>query len=67
MLSDFGKRIFFPRGILAQAAEAKQKAKRFNATIAWALGLPLDHVITSPSKRPFTVADKGRPLTHLFA
>jgi aspartate/methionine/tyrosine aminotransferase len=33
MLSDFGKRIFFPRGILAQAAEAKQKGKRFNATI----------------------------------
>ena len=33
MLSDFGKRIFFPRGILAQAAEAKQKGKRFNVTI----------------------------------
>jgi aspartate/methionine/tyrosine aminotransferase len=33
MLSDFGKRIFFPKGILAQAAEAKQKGKRFNATI----------------------------------
>ncbi len=33
MLSDFGKRIFFPKGILAQAAEAKQKAERFNVTI----------------------------------
>jgi aspartate/methionine/tyrosine aminotransferase len=33
LLSDFGKRIFFPKGILAQAAEAKQKAKRFNVTI----------------------------------
>ena len=33
MLSDFGKRIFFPKGILAQAAEARQKAKRFNVTI----------------------------------
>ncbi len=33
MLSDFGKRIYFPKGILAQAAEAKQKGKRFNATI----------------------------------
>jgi aspartate/methionine/tyrosine aminotransferase len=33
MLSDFGKRIFFPKGILAQAAEAKQKGKRFNVTI----------------------------------
>jgi uncharacterized protein (DUF1501 family) len=29
----------------------------FNATIAHALGLPLDHVLYSPSKRPFTVAD----------
>jgi aspartate/methionine/tyrosine aminotransferase len=33
MLSAFGKRIFFPKGILAQAAEAKQKGKRFNVTI----------------------------------
>ena len=38
-----------------------------NATIGYALGLPLDQVIYSPSKRPFTVADKGEPLTHLFA
>jgi uncharacterized protein (DUF1501 family) len=38
-----------------------------NATIGYALGLPLDQVIFSPSKRPFTVADKGQPLTHLFA
>lgn len=39
----------------------------FNATIAHALGLPLDKVLTSPSGRPFTVADKGKPLTALFA
>jgi uncharacterized protein (DUF1501 family) len=39
----------------------------FNATIAYALGLPLDQVIYSPSKRPFTVADKGKPLVDLFA
>ncbi|MCB1209412.1 MAG: DUF1501 domain-containing protein [Verrucomicrobiales bacterium] len=38
-----------------------------NATIGFALGLPLDNVIYSPSKRPFTVADKGKPLDHLFA
>ncbi len=38
----------------------------FNATIAYALGLPLDHVLYSPSKRPFTVCDKGRPLVGLF-
>ena len=38
----------------------------FNATIAYALGLPLDKVISSPSGRPFTVADKGKPITALF-
>lgn len=38
----------------------------FNATIAYALGIPLDQVLYSPSKRPFTVADKGQPLTSLF-
>tara|TARA_R110002096_G_scaffold67332_8_gene163354 strand:- start:10988 stop:12295 length:1308 start_codon:yes stop_codon:yes gene_type:complete len=38
----------------------------FNATIAYALGLPLDHVLYSPSMRPFTVADKGKPLASLF-
>jgi len=38
----------------------------FNATIAYALGLPLDKVITAPNGRPFTVADKGQPLVDLF-
>ena len=33
MLSEFGKRLFFPKGILAQSAEAKEKAHRFDATI----------------------------------
>jgi aspartate/methionine/tyrosine aminotransferase len=33
MLSPLGKRLYFPKGILSQTAEAKQKAKRFNATI----------------------------------
>lgn len=33
MLSALGKRLYFPKGILAQSAEAKSKAKRFNATI----------------------------------
>ena len=38
----------------------------FNATIAYALGLPIDKVVYSPSGRPFRIADKGRPLTALF-
>lgn len=33
MLSDLGRRLFFPKGILAQSAEAKEKAKRYDATI----------------------------------
>ena len=37
MLSPFGKRVFFPKGILSQSAEAKEKAHRFNATIGIAL------------------------------
>ncbi len=39
----------------------------FNATIAYALGIPIDQVLYSPSKRPFTVAHKGEPVLDLFA
>ncbi|MBI3920818.1 MAG: phosphoenolpyruvate carboxykinase (GTP) [Armatimonadetes bacterium] len=37
MLSQLGKRMYLPKGIVSQAAEAQQKAKRFDATIgiAW--------------------------------
>ncbi len=52
MLSKLGKQLYFPKGILTQSAEAKQKAKRFNATIGEArelhhsMGLPAitDHL-----------------------
>lgn len=33
MLSPMGKALFFPKGILSQSAEAKEKAHRINATI----------------------------------
>src|SRR5690554_6612956 len=36
MLSDVGRRMFFPKGIVAQSAEAGQKATRFNATVGMA-------------------------------
>ena len=36
------------------------------ATIAYALGLPLDQVTYSPSMRPFTVCDKGQPIMGIF-
>ncbi len=38
-----------------------------NATIAYALGLPLNDVLYSPSGRPFTVAHKGEPLFDVLA
>ncbi|HEY2573017.1 MAG TPA: DUF1501 domain-containing protein [Verrucomicrobiaceae bacterium] len=47
-------------------AEGKLTPPDFNATIAYAMGLPLDQVLYSPSKRPFTIADKGQPITAIF-
>jgi aspartate/methionine/tyrosine aminotransferase len=43
MLSDLGKRFYFPKGIISQSAEAKAKAHRFNATIGIATekGIPM--------------------------
>ena len=51
----------------AKILEKPVKVQDFNATIAYALGLPLDQVLYSPSMRPFTVADKGQPVVDLFA
>lgn len=39
----------------------------FNATIAAALGLNYDEVIMSPTRRPFKIADKGKPVAAVFA
>lgn len=50
-----------------EVVEDKMRIQDFNASIAFALGLPLDHVMYSPSKRPFTIADKGQPIPNLFA
>jgi len=50
----------------AEVVENKVSVPDLNATIGYALGLPLDQVLYSPSKRPFTVADKGQPITALF-
>ena len=36
LLSDFGKRFYFPRGIALQSVEASRHAHRFNATIGMA-------------------------------
>lgn len=47
MLSDMGKELFFPKGILTQSAEAKEKAHLINATIG--IAKEADHVMSLPS------------------
>lgn len=39
----------------------------FIATIGYAMGIDLDEVIYSPTRRPFTFANEGEPVTKLFA
>ena len=43
LLSGYGKRIFFPKGIVAQTAEANKRAHRYNATAGMAFneGVPM--------------------------
>ena len=43
MLSSKGKNLYFPKGILSQGAEAKEKASKYNATIGIATedGVPM--------------------------
>lgn len=43
------------------------KPADLNATIAYALGLPLNDVQYSPSGRPFTIAHKGQPLFDILS
>jgi hypothetical protein len=50
-----------------EVADAAVSIQDFNATIAHALGVPLDEVVTSPDGRPFRVADKGEAVLELFA
>jgi hypothetical protein len=38
----------------------------FNATIAHALGIDHQQVLMSPTRRPFTIADKGKPVAAVF-
>lgn len=38
----------------------------FNATIGYALGLPLEDIVPAPNGRPFKLADKGKPVIEVF-
>lgn len=51
----------------SKVVEGLTTPQDFNATIGYALGLPVDQVIISPSGRPFTIADKGKPVVDLFS
>ncbi|MCB9891196.1 MAG: DUF1501 domain-containing protein [Planctomycetes bacterium] len=50
-----------------EIVEGRVTVPDFNATIAHALGLPVDHILYSASGRPFTVAHKGQPVKEVFA
>ncbi|WP_103680737.1 aminotransferase class I/II-fold pyridoxal phosphate-dependent enzyme [Alkalispirochaeta sphaeroplastigenens] len=54
LLSDLGKRMFFPKGIVAQSAEARERGVRFDATVGMAyekgepMTLPMIRDLTHP-------------------
>ncbi len=39
----------------------------FHATIAWAAGLPIEQEMITPSGRPMTIGNKGKPAMGVFA
>jgi aspartate/methionine/tyrosine aminotransferase len=51
MLSAYGRRLYFPKGIISQTAEAKRKAHRFNATIGIATEADGPMALASISKQ----------------
>ena len=55
LLSDFGREIYYPKGILSQAAEAKKKAHKFNATLG----------IATDSKGPLSLPSFDRYFNNL--
>jgi uncharacterized protein (DUF1501 family) len=50
-----------------EVADKQATPQDFLSTIGYAMGLPVDEVVMSPSNRPFTVGDKGTAITELFA
>jgi len=50
-----------------EVIEGSMTIPDFNATIAYALGIPVDYVLYSPTVRPFTVAHKGKPQLGLLS
>jgi hypothetical protein len=50
-----------------EVTDKQATCQDFVATVGAAMGLPIAEVVMSPSGRPFTVGDKGTPITELFA
>ena len=71
MLSALGRRLYFPKGILTQSAEAKAKAHRMNATIGIATegGAPMHlasiaaHLVDVAPEEAFSYAPPAGQLT----
>ncbi|MFS0637608.1 aminotransferase class I/II-fold pyridoxal phosphate-dependent enzyme [Mesobacillus foraminis] len=66
LLSDLGKQLYYPKGILSQSAEASKKATRFNATIGIAtennVPMHFDHIQkTLPGYHPEEVYPYAPP------
>jgi aspartate/methionine/tyrosine aminotransferase len=57
MLSEIGRNLFFPKGILSQSAEAKEKAYKLNATI----GIATEHGATMHFSSVMGSIDSIRP------
>ena len=59
LLSETGRRMFFPKGIVAQSAEAKNRADRFNATagMAYQDGVPMILPAAAGLTEHFTAAE----------
>ena len=50
-----------------EVADKQVTPQDFMATVGAGLGLPIETVVTSPSGRPFTIGDKGRAISDIFA
>ncbi len=50
----------------AEVVDKPVRIQDFNATIAHAIGLPIDQRMYAPDGRPFTVGNTGAPLYELF-
>jgi len=50
-----------------EVADKQVTVQDFIATIGAGMGLPISEVVLSPSGRPFTVGDKGKAVSDIFA